>query len=327
MQYKKLGRTGLKISEVGLGTMSFGYPMEEADAVRLMKHAFSKGINFVDTAWGYNDGKAEEIVGKGIKGERDKLVVATKFGGPRTGPGANEVGASRKNIMSSVEASLRLLDTDYIDIYFLHWPDYDTPIEETLRVLDDLIQQGKVRYAGCCNFRAFQLCKALWVSDKYNLARFETIQTPLNLLTRDVEYELLPLCDMEEVGVMAFNPTAAGLLTGKLDMNKQAPEGSRFADKGDIGNAYRARYWTEANFKAVEDLKKMVEGHGKSLGQFAIAWSLKHESINTQLLGADSIEHFDENLGALDIEITKEEQDFCDQIWKKLNPPRFLYGR
>ncbi len=126
---------------------------------------------------------------------------------------------------------------------------------------------------------------------------------------------------------MAFNPTAAGLLTGKLDMNKQPLKGSRFADKGDIGNAYRARYWTEANFKAVEDLKKMVEGHGKSLGQFAIAWSLKHESINTQLLGADSIEQFNENLGALDIEITEEEQDFCDQIWKRLNPPRFLYGR
>jgi len=326
MRYKNLGRTGLKVSEIGLGTMSFGYPMEEADAIRLMKHAFSKGINFVDTAWGYNEGKAEEIVGKGIKGERDKLIVATKFG-VRTGPGANEAGASRKNIIASVEVSLRLLNTDYIDIYFLHVPDYDTPIEETLRALDDLIHQGKVRYAGCCNLRAFQLCKALWVSDKYNLARFESIQTPLNLLTRDVEYELLPLCDMEKVGVMAFNPTAAGLLTGKLDMNNQPPEGSRFADKRDLGNIYRSRYWTEANFKAVEDLKKVVEEHGKSLVQFAIAWSLKHESINIQLLGADSIEQFDENLGALDIEITKEEQDICDQIWKRLNPPRFLYGR
>jgi len=316
----------MKVSEIGLGTMSFGNPMSEADAIKLMKHAFSKGVNFVDTAWAYNEGKSEEIVGKGIKGERDKWVVATKFG-PRTGPGANEIGASRKNIMRSVEASLRLLGTDYIDIYFLHWPDYDTPIEETLKALDDLVRQGKVRYTGCCNFRAFQLAKALWVSDKYNLARFETIQTPLNLLTRDIEYELLPLCDMEGIAVMAFNPTAAGLLTGKLDIKKQAPAGSRFADKGALGDVYRSRYWTEANFKAVEDLKKMAEEHGKGLVQFAIAWSLKNESVNVQLMGADSIDQFDENLGALDIEITKEEKDFCDQIWKRLNPPRFLYGR
>ncbi len=324
MQYRKLGRTGLKVSEVCLGTMSFGYPTEEADALRMMKHAYSKGINFIDTAPAYNQGKAQEMVGKGLKGERDKWILATKFV-PRIGPASFQIGASRKNVIAALESGLRTLNTDYLDIFFLHWPDYDTPWEETLRALDDLIKQGKIRYAACCNLRAFQLIKSLWISDKYNLPRFEAIQVPLNILTRDVEYELLPACREEQVGVMSFNPTAAGLLTGMFDLNKPPLEGSRYA--GTSGAGYKERYWNKTNFDAIEELKKLAKKKGISLVQFAMAWSMKHPGTNIQLMAADNIAQFDENLGALDVEITKEDRDFCDQLWKKLSPPRFMYGR
>ncbi len=324
MQYKKLGRTGLKVSEVCLGTMSFGYPMEEADAIRMMKHAYEKGINFVDTAQ-YNSGKAEEIVGQGLKGERDKWIVCTKFSA-KIGPDAFLGGSSRKNIIASLERSLRILNTDYIDVYFQHYPDYNTPWEETLRTMDDLIRQGKIRYAACCNLRAFQLIKSLWVSDKYNLTRFEVIQVPLNILTRDIEYELLPACAEEQIGVMSFNPTAAGLLTGLFDLRKPPLPGSRFAAAG-IGDSYKERYWNEANFKAIEELKKQAAKKGISLVQFAMAWTMKHPGTNIQLMAADNIVQFDENLAALNVEITKEDRDLCDRLWKTLSPPRFMYGR
>ena len=216
MKYKKVGRTGLKVSAIGMGTGFFGSHTNEADAMKIMDVAFEKGINLFDTANSYTGGKSEEIVGKALKNKRHAVVLATKVAN-RQGPGPNDLGLSRKHIMRAVEESLRRLDTDYIDIYYAHTPDYTTPIEETLRAFDNLVQQGKVRYIACSNFHAWQLIKALWVSDLYNLARFVCIQTPYNLITRDIEYELLPCCDSEGVGVTVYNPLAAGLLTGKHD--------------------------------------------------------------------------------------------------------------
>jgi len=205
MQYRNMGRTGLKVSVMCLGTMVYGNQVSEAEAINIIERALSAGVNFLDTADVYIEGRSEEVVGKALKGKRHSVVLATKVAN-RTGPGANDTGLSRKHIMKGIEDSLRRLETDYIDLYYVHLPDYGTPIEETLRTLDDLVHQGKVRYIGCSNFRAWQLCKALWVSDLHNLARFDCIQPPYNLLTRDIEYELLPLCASEGVGVCVYNP-------------------------------------------------------------------------------------------------------------------------
>jgi aryl-alcohol dehydrogenase (NADP+) len=260
MKYRRMGRTGLKVSEICLGTMIYGDQVEEARSLKIIRKALDSGVNFLDTADMYVEGKSEEIVGKALKGHRDSVVLATKVAN-RTGPGPNDVGLSRKHIMKAIEDSLRRLKTDYIDIYYVHLPDYETPIEESLHALDDLVHQGKVRYIACSNFRAWQLCKALWVSDIQNLARFDCIQPPYNLITRDIEYELLPLCVGEGVGVCVYNPLSGGLLTGKHDPKKSPEKGTRF-DLKSIGKMYYERYWLEANFEAVNRLKTIARKFG-----------------------------------------------------------------
>ena len=209
MQYKKMGRTGLKISELTLGTMIFGQQVDEAESLKIMDLAFEKGINSFDTADGYAGGRSEEIVGKALKNKRHAVVLASKVAS-KQGPGPNDSGLSREHILQAAENSLRRLGTDYLDIYYAHHPDPATPIEETLRAFDSLVQQGKVRYAACSNYRAGQLVRALAVSEQRNLARFDCIQTVYNLITRDIEAELLPTCADEGVGVVVYNPLAAG---------------------------------------------------------------------------------------------------------------------
>ena len=333
MQYKKLGRTGLKVSRICVGTMTYGIPgakasgdeLSETDAINMIARALNAGINFVDTANSYATGKTEEIVGKALKGKRHSVVLATK-GGNRTGPAATDFGLARKHIMKGIEDSLRRLATDYIDLYYVHFPDCDTPIEETLRTLDDLVHQGKVRYIACSNFRAWQLCKALWVSDLHNLARFDCIQPPYNLLTRDIEYELLPLCASEEVGVCVYNPLAGGLLTGKHDLDKPPAEGTRFALERQ-GKSYRDRYWSKSNFEAAARLKEITREHGRNLTQFALAWILSNKIITSAICGATSLKQFEENLGAPEVKLSEEELAACDGVWQQLRPLRFFYGR
>jgi len=325
MEYRKLGRTGLKVSEICLGTMTFGDQMGEAESAEIIKTALNAGVNFFDTADVYNEGRSEEIVGKALKEVRDSVVLATKVGN-RMGPAANDVGLSRKHIMKGLEDSLRRLQTDYVDIYYVHLPDYETPIDETLRALDDLVHQGKVRYLGCSNFRAWQVCKALWVSDLQNLARFDCTQPPYNLLTRDIEYELLPLCACEGIGVCVYNPLAAGFLTGKHDPSKPPAEGTRFTLES-IGRMYYERYWSEDNFEAVERLKKIAREHGHDLTLFALAWILSHKTVTSAICGSTSLKHLEYNLGATEIEMPEEALEACDGIWQKLRPLRFFYGR
>ncbi len=325
MQYRKLGRTGLKVSELCLGTMTFGNQVDEEEAINIMNKAMAAGVNFFDTADAYAGGRSEEIVGKAVKRERHSVVLATKVAN-RTGPSANDIGLSRKHIMKGIEDSLRRLETDYIDLYYVHLPDYDTPIEETLRALDDLGHQGKVRYIACSNFRAWQLCKALWVSDLHNLARFDCIQPPYNLLTRDIEYELLPLCASEEVGVCVYNPLAGGLLTGKHDLDKPPAEGTRFALERQ-GKSYRDRYWSKSNFEAAARLKEITREHGRNLTQFALAWILSNKIITSAICGATSLKQFEENLGAPEVKLSEEELAACDGVWQQLRPLRFFYGR
>jgi aryl-alcohol dehydrogenase-like predicted oxidoreductase len=355
MEYRKMGRTGLKVSSFCLGTMTFGRQVEEKESIRIIHKALDTGVNFLDTADIYVNGVTEEIVGKAIRGKRDEIVLASKAGHIRrlgkkwgeqkdSGPiglarpkpfhpwpgqedaGPNDMGLSRKHIMQAFERSLNRLDTDYIDIYYAHMPDYDTPLEETLRAMDDLVHQGKVRYIACSNFRAFQLCKALWLSEKYNLTRWECIQPPYNLLTRDIEYELLPLCAEEGVGVCVFSPMAAGFLSGKYDKEQGPIEGARFS-LAHQGYRYNQPYWNDTNFAAVGQIRKIAEGHDKRLPQFALAWVLSNKTITSVVCGATSVKQLEENMAATEIILSQEELDACDEVWHWLRPPTLFYGR
>jgi aryl-alcohol dehydrogenase-like predicted oxidoreductase len=324
MKYKKLGRTGLKVSPICLGAMNYGDPVSETESIKIVKSAMAAGVNFLDTGNAYAGGRSEEIIGKALKGERHSIVIATKVGG-RTGPGANNMGLSRQHIMQAVEDSLRRLQTDYIDLYYVHTPDYDTPIEETLRAMDGLVQQGKVRYIGCSNFFAWQLCKALWVSDLHNLARFDCIEPPYNLLTRDIDYELLPLCASEGIGVCVYNPLAGEMLTGRHQFGKPPAEG-RFTHEL-MGPGYLERYWSEINFKAVDRFKGIAKEHGCSLAQFALAWILNNETITSVISGTTALEQLDENLAATEIKLSPEELQACDDVWQMFRPPRYSYAK
>ena len=325
MKYRRMGKTGLKVSEICLGTMIYGDQIKEATSLKIIRKALDSGVNFFDTADAYIKGKSEEIVGKALKGHRDSVVLATKVAN-RMGPAPNDVGLSRKHIMKAIEDSLRRLKTDYIDLYYAHLPDYETPIEESLQALDDLVHQGKVRYIACSNFRAWQLCKALWVSDIQNLARFDCIQPPYNLITRDIEYELLPLCAGEGVGVCVYNPLAGGLLTGKHDQTKSPENDTRFGLKS-IGKMYSERYWLDINFEAVDRLKTIASEFGQPLPQFALAWILNNETVTSVIFGCSSLKQLEQNLGAVDIKLSEEALAACDEVWQQLRPLRFFYGR
>jgi aryl-alcohol dehydrogenase-like predicted oxidoreductase len=325
MEYRKVGRTGLRVSPVCLGTMTFGDQVNEPDAIAMTHAVLDAGVNFVDTANMYADGRSEEIVGKAIKGRRNDVVLATKVGvDMSTRP--NECGLSRKHIMRAVEDSLRRLDTDYIDIYYIHRPDYSTPIEETLRTMDNLVRQGKVRYLGCSNLRAFQISKALWTSDTLNLERFECLQTPYNVLTRDIEYEVLPLCSDEGLGVTIYNPLAGGLLTGKHAPGKAPAQGTRFSNERQ-GKQYTDRYWNQDNFDAVERFRALATAHNRDMAQMALAFVLANPTVTSLIMGATSMKHVEHNIAAVNITLTKEEMDGCDEIWHALRPLRFFYGR
>ncbi len=327
MQYKKLGRTGLQVSEICLGTMTFGEQVEdEKEAINIIEHALDAGVNFIDTAdIVYAEGRSEEIVGRALKGKRHSVVLATKVGF-NTGPGINDLGLSRKHIMEGIEGSLRRLQTDCIDLYYAHRPDYNTPVEVTLRAMDDLVRQGKVRYIAYSNCRAWQLCKALWVSELHGLVRFDCVQTPYNLITRENEYELLSFCASEGLGVCAYNPLAGGLLTGKHDPNKSPARGTRFAHELE-GPEYTERYWSVTNFEAVTRLKQIAREQGRNLPRFALAWTLSNEIITSVICGVTSLEQLEENLGAAEIKLSPEELAACDDVWQKIRPPRFLYAR
>jgi len=328
MQYRKMGKTGLKVSSISLGTLTFGTQVGETDGINLIKSALAAGINLVETANGYPTpnllGRSEEIIGKALRGVRHSVVLTTKVES-RMGPGPNDEGLSRKHIMKEIEDSLKRLQTDYIDLYLCHFPDYDTPLEETLRVFDDLVHQGKVRYIGISNFTAWQLCKALWISDIRNLVRCECIEPPYNLLARDIEVELLPLCAYEGVGVIVYNPLAGEMLTGMHKFG-QPPADGRFTDAL-MGKAYLERYWSEINFKAVEKLHKVAKEHGCSLPQFALAWVLSNETITSALTGVISLKQLEENLAATEIKLSQEELQTCDEVWQMFRPPRYFYAR
>jgi aryl-alcohol dehydrogenase-like predicted oxidoreductase len=314
MEYRKLGRTGLKVSVLCLGTMTFRWTSSEEDSLRVLDRFWDDGGNFIDTAdiysrWaeGNSGGVAETIIGHWLQGKpRDQIVLATKVRG-RMWDGPNGEGLSRQHIMAAVEHSLRRLQTDYIDLYQAHWPDWDTPQEETLRAFDDLVHQGKVRYIGASNFKAWYLCKALWLSDKYNLARYECIQPHFHLLNRrEVEPELAQLCLEEGIAVIPYSPLAGGFLTGKYTREGGVPEGSRG------GGA--ARWMTEQGFAVVEALREMGAARGKSIAQMALAWQFSLPFITAPIVGANTVAQLEESLGALGERLTEEEMQRLDDL-------------
>jgi len=320
MQLKRLGRTGLKVTEICMGTMTFGNQAPEETAHAILGRALEAGVNFIDTADVYpvpasvnTAGRTEEVVGRWLKGKRQRVVLATKCGA-RVGPGPNDQGSSRKHILDAIDASLRRLQTDYVDLYQIHWPDTETPLEETVRALDDLVRWGKVRYIGCSNFEAWRLCKALWISDRLSLSRFESVQPQYNLLSRGIERELLPLCDEEGVGVMTYSPLAGGLLSGKYRRDQPPPEGTRFALDYPTGPLYRERYWHEGLFDAVERVREVAQACGVTTVQLAIAWLLQRPGVTSVILGATRLEHLEEALKALDVKLDAATVEALDAI-------------
>ncbi len=325
MKTKRLGRTGLKVSEICLGTMTFANQCDEPTSFAIMDRAWEGGVFFFDTADVYPLGSTPEmrggtevIVGNWIKarGKRNDMVLATKCRG-EMGDGPNKGGLSRGWIMKAVEDSLRRLKTDYIDLYQVHQLDLETPIEETLRALDDLVRQGKVRYIGCSNFPAWQLAKALWTSDKLGLARFESDQPRYNILYREIENEILPLCRDQNLGVITYNPLAGGFLTGRYQPGQQVETGTRFS-LHQAGRMYQERYWQEAQFEAVKELKEFFGPRQKSLSQVALAWVLAQPGITSAILGASRPDQLAESLPGVDLKLDQEETDFCNSVWYRL---------
>lgn len=285
MEYRRLGNSGLKVSEIGLGGNNFGNRADEETSITIINHALEMGINFIDTADMYAQGRSEEIVGKAVKGKRSKIIIATKFGNPVT-VGPDQQGGSRSYIMKAVEASLRRLSTDYIDLYYVHYPDSETPIQETLRTLDNLIQTGKVRYIGCSNFAAWQLCEAIWTSKFDGLESFIAVQPRYNLLDRSIERELVPCCQAYGIGIIPWGPLASGFLTGKYRRAREIPAGMRLANPSPIYNDIV----TDANFDKLDKLQTFAQERRHSVGELAIAWLLSHQWIGSVIAGAMNIE-------------------------------------
>ncbi|MBI2832449.1 MAG: aldo/keto reductase [Chloroflexi bacterium] len=309
MEYRRLGKSGLKVSEIGLGTNSFGDKTDEQTAIKIVNSAFELGVNFIDTSYGYAQGRSEEIVGKAVKGKRSEVVVATKFGFPgRVGP--REQGGSRSYMMRTVDVSLRRLNTDYIDLYYLHYPDTQTPILETLRAMDDLVRAGKVCYIGCSNHVAWQLCEALWTSRLHNLESFIVVESRYNLLDRDIEKELVPCCQNYGVGVIPWGPLAAGFLTGKYRSVRDISKDARLLNPA---SSYRD-VATEANFDKLAKLRGFADARGHGVGELAIAWLLSHPWLGSVIAGATSTEQVSYNAAATAWKLTSEDLRQLDEI-------------
>jgi aryl-alcohol dehydrogenase-like predicted oxidoreductase len=318
MEYRNLGRTGLKVSELCMGTMQFGWTVDEAGSYPVLKKAFESGINFFDTAdvysrWapGNPGGVAETIIGKWLKQNdvpRDQIILATKVRG-QMGTGPNDQGLSRKHILDAVEGSLRRLQTDYIDLYQTHFYD-EVPIEETLSALTDLVHQGKVRYIGCSNYPAWRLMQALWASDAHALARYDSLQPHYSLVHREeFERELADVCRTYGVGVIPYSPLAGGFLTGKYRQGQPDPESAR---------AGRAKgYFSERNFALIEKMDALGKQKGsKSVSQIALAWMLSNPLITSPIIGPRSPEQLEDNLGAAGLRLTQDEINLLNEASK-----------
>jgi aryl-alcohol dehydrogenase-like predicted oxidoreductase len=325
MQHVSLGRTGLKVSRICLGTMTFGLQVDEDGSRAILDHAAELGVTFLDTADAYplggdltTAGRTEEIVGRWLKGKRDEYVVATKCFAPM-GTRPWNMGNSRRHIMDAIDASLRRLDTDFVDLYQLHFDDPSVPLDESLDALNDLVRVGKVRYVGCSNFLAYRLARALGRSEVLGVARFDTVQPRYNLLFREFERELFPLCLDEKVGVIPYNPIAGGMLSGKHDRSKAPEEGTRFT-LGNAARTYTDRYWHDNVFDTVDELVKIASDAGVPLPTLAVAWTLANPAITSPIVGASRPDQLDATVAAVDYKLD-------DDLLARLNDVTAPYRR
>ena len=318
MEYSTLGNTGLLVSKFCFGTMTFGdggglfkgiSAVDQTGANELVKTAIDGGVNFFDTADNYTEGASEKILGQSLKNlnvARQHVVIATKVYS-RVGPGRNDVGASRGHIMDGVEASLRRLQTDHIDLYQIHGNDAVTPLEETLRALDTLVQQGKVRYIGCSNWQAWKIAKALGISEFKGLARFDTLQAYYSIAGRDLEREIVPLLESEKVGLLVWSPLAGGLLSGKFSRTNQKPADSRRTEY-DFPLVDKERTWN-----ILDVMSPIAKAHGCSAARLALAWILAKPAVTSVIIGAKRPDQLKDNLAATELTLTQDELKQLDE--------------
>ncbi len=300
MEYRFLGKTGIKVSKLCFGTMSFGGDADKETSAAMFQRCYEAGINFFDCANTYAGGRSEEILGELIQDCREEIVITSKVYFS-TGKGENASGASRLNILRAVETSLKRLNTDYIDIYFIHHFDQKTPLEETLRALDDLVQQGKVMYIGASNFTAWQVMKALGISAKEGWAPFACLQPMYNLVKRQAEVEILPMAEAEKLGVISYSPLGGGLLTGKYGPEKRPDKGRLVSN-----NTYKMRYGEDWMYDSADAFTEFARAHGYDPAGLAVAWVASHPGITAPIVGARNLDQLEGSLKALDIDMTPE---------------------
>jgi len=293
VEYRRIGRSGLKVSEICLGTMTFGHGADQAETDRIVDLALDAGVTFFDTANAYNAGQSEIMLGKALKTRRHDTVVASKFFNPM-GSGPNDSGMSRGHIMRAIEDSLRRLQTDYLDLYYVHHVDIETPLEEMLRALDDLVRQGKVRYAACSNYEAWRLMEALWISDSKGLARFECYQPQYSLVVRDIEEEIVPACQLKGLGVVAWSPLAGGFLAGKYRPGQDRVSGARSEE----GWAFPRRFFAANADETLSVLLDVARGLGKTPAQVALRWVLDQPFFASAIIGARTVEQARDTMSA-----------------------------
>lgn len=313
MEYRSLGRTGVMVSPLCLGAMNFGGPTPEDESIRIIHRALDAGINFIDTANVYNAGESERIIGKALKenGKRDQVVLATKVHG-RMGEGPNDQGNSRYHIMKACEDSLRRLQTDHIDLYQLHRPSLTIPQDETLRALDDLVRQGKVRYIGCSTFPAWMVMEAIAISERMGLARFVSEQPPYNLLDRRIENELIPLAQRYGLAILPWSPLAGGILAGRYAKGQPFPEDSRAGRHG--GSGMFADRITAKGLEVAEKLAGRARERGMTASQLALLWCKDQPGVTSPIIGPRTVAHLEELLPVLEMSLSDEDRVFCDEL-------------
>ncbi len=322
MKYNKLPGTSLLVSQISLGTMMFGGQTNEQDSLAILDYAHGAGINFWDTANMYTQGESERIVGKALKGRREDILLATKVFHPM-GEKINDQGLSRRAILSAAEASLRRLDTDYIDLYYLHAPDYDTGLEETLETMTGLVRAGKVRYVGISNYAAWQIADVLALCDKRGYVPPVITQNVYNLITRGVETELMPFMKAHNLGMAVYNPFAGGILTGKHQAGKPAGD-TRFA----TNEIYYQRYWSQENFRAVDRLADIAQKAGISLVELSMKWCLSRPGVVSVISGVSRLSQLEQNIAAAGGDpLGQDTLEACDGVWLSLAGTRFQYNR
>ena len=314
MEYRNFGRTGMKVSALCLGCMNFGRGATPEDSYAIIDRALDAGINFLDTANVYGRGRSETITGEALKrnGSRSRIVLATKVHGRMDDDDPNAAGSSRRHIIEQCDASLKRLQTDYIDIYQIHRPRPEIAIDETLRALDDLVRAGKVRYLGSSTFAAWQVVESIWVAKELGLNRFVSEQPPYHILDRRIERELIPMAQTYGIGLIPWSPLAGGLLTGKYTRESPSPEGTRYANAENEPRLARRK--NDSIYDVIEGLRPLAQTKGCTLSQFALAWCVQQPGITSPIIGPRALEQLEDNLGALNVTVTDEDRQRIDSL-------------